>query len=163
MNILGIETSCDETAAAVVVDGRDVRSSVVSSQIDLHARFGGVVPEIAGRAHVELLNPVVAEALLEAGLAGPPDVVAATMGPGLIGSLLVGVSAAKALALSWGVPFVGVNHLEAHLYASSLDGSNADAGAGIPLEPDAPPLVVLLVSGGHTMLVLMEAPGRYRL
>src|SRR3954451_14699588 len=150
--VLGIETSCDETAAAVVVDGREVRSSVVSSQIDLHARFGGVVPEIAGRAHVELLNPVVAEALLEAGLEGPPDVVAATMGPGLIGSLLVGVSAAKALALSWGVPFVGVNHLEAHLFASSLE------------EPDLqPPLVVLLVSGGHTMLVLMEGPGRYRL
>src|SRR4051812_16317506 len=151
-SVLGIETSCDETAAAVVVDGRDVRSSVVSSQIDLHARFGGVVPEIAGRAHVELLNPVVAEALLEAGVDGPPDAVAATVGPGLIGSLLVGVSAAKALALTWGVPFVGVNHLEAHLFASSLE------------EPDLqPPLVVLLVSGGHTMLVLMEGPGRYRL
>ena len=159
--VLGIETSCDETAAAVVIDGTDVRSSVVSSQIDLHARFGGVVPEIAGRAHVQLLNPVVAEALLEAGVEGPPDAVAATVGPGLIGSLLVGVSAAKALAMTWGVPFVGVNHLEAHLYASSLDASNA--GAGIPREPGDPPLMVLLVSGGHTMLVLMEAPGRYRL
>src|SRR3954454_13381047 len=109
--VLGIETSCDETAAAVVVDGRDVRSSVVSSQIDLHARFGGVVPEIAGRAHVELLKPVGAEALLEAGVAGPPDAVAATIGPGLIGSLLVGVSAAKPLALPWGVPNVGGNLL----------------------------------------------------
>src|SRR4051812_11296471 len=151
-SVLGIETSCDETAAAVVVDGREVRSSVVSSQIDLHARFGGVVPEIAGRAHVELLNPVVAEALLEAGLDGPPDVVAATMGPGLIGSLLVGVSAAKALALSWGVPFVGVNHLEGHLFASSLEAPDLEL-----------PLVVLLVSGGHTMLILMEGPGRYHL
>lgn len=155
--ILGIETSCDETAAAVVVGGRHVRSSVVSSQVDLHARFGGVVPEIAGRAHVELLTPVVAEALLEGGAdpgSGAPAIaaVAATVGPGLVGSLLVGVSAAKALALVWGKPFVGVNHLEAHLYAAFLD------------EPDLSlPVVVLLVSGGHTMLVLMEDHGRYRL
>jgi N6-L-threonylcarbamoyladenine synthase len=151
--ILGIETSCDETAAAVVVGGRDVLSSVVSSQVDLHARFGGVVPEIAGRAHVELLIPVVAEAIVEAGLdARTVDAVAATVGPGLIGSLLVGVSAAKALALVWGVPFVGVNHMEAHLYAALLE------------EPDLElPLVVLLVSGGHTMLVHMEDHGRYRL
>src|SRR5439155_15222714 len=101
--ILGIETSCDETAAAVVRDGREVLSSVVSSQIDLHARFGGVVPEIASRAHVELLTPVTAEALVEAGVDERNiDAVAATIGPGLIGSLLVGVSAAKALALVWG-------------------------------------------------------------
>ena len=128
--VLGIETSCDETAAAVVVGGRHVRSSVVSSQIDLHARYGGVVPEIASRAHVELLTPVVAQALVEAGVAdGGVDVVAATVGPGLIGSLLVGVSAAKALALAWDVPFVGVNHLEAHLYASTLEvrASNVEA------------------------------------
>lgn len=151
--ILAIETSCDETAAAVVADGHDVLSSVVSSQVDLHARFGGVVPELASRAHVELLTPVVAEALVEAGLDGYGlHAVAATVGPGLIGSLLVGVSAAKALALVWGVPFVGVNHLEGHLYASFLE------------EPDLePPLVVLLVSGAHTMLVVMEGPGRYRL
>jgi N6-L-threonylcarbamoyladenine synthase len=151
--VLGIETSCDETAAAVVEAGKDVRSSVVSSQIDLHARFGGVVPEIASRAHVDLLTPVVAEALVLAGIDGPEvAAVAATVGPGLIGSLLVGVSHAKALALVWGVPFVGVNHLEGHLYAAFLE------------EPDLElPAVVLLVSGGHTMLVLMEAPGRYRL
>ena len=106
--VLGIETSCDETAAAVVAGGNDVRSSVVSSQIDLHARFGGVVPEIASRAHVELLTPVVAEALVEAGVDGADiDAVAATVGPGLVGALLVGVSAAKALALVWDVPFVG--------------------------------------------------------
>ncbi|HEY2430778.1 MAG TPA: tRNA (adenosine(37)-N6)-threonylcarbamoyltransferase complex transferase subunit TsaD, partial [Acidimicrobiales bacterium] len=129
--ILGIETSCDETAAAVVADGNRVLSSVVSSQVDIHARYGGVVPEIAGRAHVDLLTPVIAEALVEAGLDargtddgdGAPGVaaVAATVGPGLVGSLLVGVSAAKSLALVWDVPFVAVNHLEAHLYAAFLE------------------------------------------
>ncbi len=160
--ILGIETSCDETAAAVVAEGTRVLSSVVSSQVDIHARYGGVVPEIAGRAHVDLLTPVVAEALVEAGLDargaengdGAPGVaaVAATVGPGLVGSLLVGVSTAKALALVWDVPFVAVNHLEAHLYAAFLE------------EPDLElPLVVLLVSGGHTLLVAMEDHGQYRL
>jgi len=151
--ILALETSCDETAAAVVVDGSTVLSSVVSSQVDLHARFGGVVPEIASRAHLSLLTPVIAEALVEADVEGCAlDAVAATVGPGLAGALLVGVAEAKALALAWGVPFVGVNHLEAHLYASFLE------------EPDlAMPLVLLLVSGGHTMLVLMEGHGRYRL
>ena len=149
--ILGIETSCDETAAAVVTGGQDIRSSVVSSQVDLHARFGGVVPEIASRAHVELLTPVVAEALVEAGVDnGGIDAVAATVGPGLIGSLLVGVAAAKALALVWDVPFVGVNHLEAHFYASFLEDPALE-----------PPLVVLLVSGGHTMLVRFDDHGKY--
>src|SRR3954466_1563173 len=105
--ILGIETSCDETAAAAVVGGDDVRSSVVSSQVDLHARYGGVVPEIASRAHLELLTPVVAQAVIEAGIEGASlDAVAATVGPGLGGSLLVGLSAAKTLALVWDVPFV---------------------------------------------------------
>jgi len=151
--ILGIETSCDETAAAVVRDGREVLSSVVSSQIDLHARFGGVVPEIAGRAHVELLTPVTAEALVEAGVDERRiDAVAATVGPGLIGSLLVGVSAAKALALVWGVPFVGVNHLEAHFVAAFLEEPTLE-----------PPIVVLLVSGGHTLLVEVSEIGKYRL
>ena len=151
--ILAIETSCDETAAAVVADGTTILSSVVSSQIDLHARYGGVVPEIASRAHVELLTPAVAEAMVEAGLEGPDlGAVAATVGPGLAGALLVGIAEAKILSLAWGVPFVGVNHMEAHLYASFLE------------EPDLEmPLVVLLVSGGHTMLVAMEGHGRYRL
>jgi len=151
--VLGIETSCDETAVAVVERAAVVRSSVVSSQVEQHARFGGVVPEIAGRAHVQELVPVLAEALATAGVEGPDvEVVAATTGPGLVGSRLGGVSAAKALSLVWGVPFVSVNHLEAHLYASFLE------------EPDLElPLVVLLVSGGHTMLVLMEDHGRYRL
>jgi N6-L-threonylcarbamoyladenine synthase len=153
VRILAIETSCDETAAAVVEDGRRVLSSVVSSQVDIHARFGGVVPEIAGRAHVELIVPVVAEALEQAGVAGADvDVVAATIGPGLIGSLLVGVSAAKAYALAWERPFVGVNHLEGHLHAAFLE------------DPDmALPAVVLLVSGGHTLLIHMDTEGRYRL
>jgi N6-L-threonylcarbamoyladenine synthase len=151
--ILGIETSCDETAAAVVVDAEQVLSSVVSSQVDLHARYGGVVPEIASRAHVDLLTPVVAQALVEAGIPdGGVDAVAATVGPGLIGSLLVGVSAAKALALVWDVPFVGVNHLEGHLYAGFLEDPTLEL-----------PVVVLLVSGGHTLLVHMEDHGRYRL
>jgi N6-L-threonylcarbamoyladenine synthase len=150
--ILGIETSCDETAAAVVVGGRAVRSSIVSSQVDLHARFGGVVPEIASRAHVELVGPVITEALGEAATElDELDAIAACRGPGLAGALLVGVSAAKALALVTGLPYVGVNHLEAHLYAAWL------------AEPDlAPPLAVLVVSGGHTLVVIMEAHGRYR-
>jgi len=153
MRILGIETSCDETAAAVVVDGTQVASSVVASQVDLHARYGGVVPEVASRAHVEMLMPVVAQALIEAGVVGADiDAVAATVGPGLIGSLLVGVSAAKSLSLVWKVPFVAVNHLEAHLYAAFLEEPTLDL-----------PLVVVLVSGGHTMLVSMEGHGEYRL
>jgi len=153
MRFLGIETSCDETAAAVVVDGTQVVSSVVSSQVDLHARYGGVVPEVASRAHVEMLMPVVAQALVEAGVTGAEiDAVAATVGPGLIGSLLVGVSAAKSLSLVWDVPFVAVNHLEAHLYAAFLEEPTIEL-----------PLVVLLVSGGHTMLVSMEGHGQYRL
>ena len=157
--ILGIETSCDETAAAIVEAGTSVLSSVVSSQVDLHARYGGVVPEIASRAHVELIVPVVAQAFVEAGLSDRPvdgagceiDAVAATYGPGLVGALLVGVSAAKALALAWDVPFLAVNHLEAHLYATLLE------------EPDLElPLVVLLVSGGHTLIVHMEGHGQYK-
>jgi N6-L-threonylcarbamoyladenine synthase len=153
VRVLAIETSCDETAAAVVDDGREVRSSVVSSQIDLHARFGGVVPEVASRAHLELVTPVVDEAMAQAGTsASELDVVAATIGPGLIGSLRVGVSAAKAYSLAWGKPFVGVNHLEGHLHAAFLE------------DPDmALPAVVLLVSGGHTLLIHMERDGHYRL
>ncbi|MGA1161904.1 MAG: tRNA (adenosine(37)-N6)-threonylcarbamoyltransferase complex transferase subunit TsaD [Ilumatobacteraceae bacterium] len=151
--ILAIETSCDETAASVVMGGTDVVSSIVSSQIDLHARFGGVVPEIASRAHLDLLGPIVREALDVAGVeARRVDAVAATYGPGLVGALLVGVSAAKALAFAWDVPFVGVNHLEAHLYAGLLDDPSLEF-----------PMVFMLVSGGHTMLIEMSDHGRYRL
>jgi N6-L-threonylcarbamoyladenine synthase len=151
--VLGIETSCDETAAALVMGGNDVISSVVSSQIEIHADFGGVVPEIASRAHLEALNPVVARAIVEAGIdESRIDAVACTVGPGLIGALLVGVSAAKALALAWDVPFVGVNHMEAHLYSAFLEDPSLEF-----------PLVVLLVSGGHTMLVEMRRHGEYHL
>jgi N6-L-threonylcarbamoyladenine synthase len=136
-----------------VRDGVDVLSSVVSSQIDLHSIYGGVVPEIAGRAHLELLNPVIAQAIVEAGVADAEiGAVAATVGPGLIGALLVGVSAAKALAYTWEVPFIGVNHMEAHLYASFLEDPTLEL-----------PMVVLLVSGGHTMLVEMRGHADYRL
>jgi len=151
--VLGIETSCDETAAAVVDNGTDIRSSVVSSQVDLHARFGGVVPEIASRAHAELVSGVVAEALVEAGTDfGDLDAVAACHGPGLAGALLVGVSAAKALALTLDIPYVGVNHLEAHLHAAWLEDPTVEL-----------PLAVLIVSGGHTMVVIVEGDARYRL
>ncbi len=156
MRILGLETSCDETAAAVVVDGRTIESSVVSTQIALHAPFGGVVPEIAGRAHVERIVPVIREALAQAGLdrrGQDVDAVACTVGPGLIGALLVGVSAAKSLAWSWGVPFLGVNHLEGHLASPFLE-------AAPDVEP-ALPLLTLLVSGGHTLLVLMHSATSY--
>ena len=151
--ILGIETSCDETAAALVMGGTDVVSSVVSTQIDLHAQYGGVVPEIASRAHLDMLNPIVARAIVEAGVDERRiDAVACTVGPGLIGALLVGVSAAKAFALAWDVPFIGVNHHEAHLYSAFLEDPSLQF-----------PLVVLLVSGGHTMIIEMRDHGQYRL
>lgn len=150
--ILGIETSCDETAAAVVMGGNDILSNIVSSQIDIHARFGGVVPEVASRAHLEALVPVVEEAVMTAGIDHSRiDAVAATVGPGLIGALLVGVSAAKSLALVWDKPFIGINHMEAHLYAGLLDDPTLEF-----------PLVVLLVSGGHTMIVEMRGHGDYQ-
>jgi N6-L-threonylcarbamoyladenine synthase len=154
-SLLGIETSCDETAAAVVSATGEVRASVVSSQVDRHAAYGGVVPEIAGRAHLELLPAVLAATLDGAGLtARSPDLaaVAVASGPGLMGSLLVGVSEAKALSLAWSVPFVAVNHLEGHLFAALLEHHELRW-----------PLVVALVSGGHSLIVSMEGPGRYRL
>ncbi len=151
--VLGIETSCDETAAALVMGGNDVLSSVVASQLDVHARFGGVVPEIASRAHLEAITPVIDQAVTKSGLSfDRVDAVAATVGPGLVGALLVGVAAAKSLALTLDVPFVGVNHLEAHLYAAMLDDPNVEF-----------PMLVLLVSGGHTMLVEVRKPGVYQI
>lgn len=151
--VLGIETSCDETAAAVVDDRFHVLSSVIESSIDQHRAFGGVVPELAGRAHVATIGPVVRRALLEAGLdphAPALAGVAVTSGPGLIGSLLVGLSAAKAYSLAWGVPFVGVNHLEGHLFAPLLEQADLEW-----------PLMTLLVSGGHSLIVLQRAPGTH--
>ncbi len=153
MKVLGIETSCDETAAAVVDDTLHVHSSVIESSIDQHRAFGGVVPELAGRAHITTIGPVVREALLQAGLdpTNPAiDAVAVTSGPGLIGSLLVGLSAAKTYALAWGVPFVGVNHLEGHLFAPLLEQRDLEW-----------PLLTLLVSGGHSLIVLQEGPGQH--
>ncbi len=144
--ILGIESSCDETSAAVVVDGRDVRSNIVSSQVDLHARYGGIVPEIASRAHIERIGPVIEEALAVAGV-GWSDLkaLAVTAGPGLVGSLLVGVTAAKTLALTRGLPLVAVDHIEAHATSAAL-------------VTDRPPwpAVALVVSGGHTSLYLVR-------
>mgnify|MGYP003846278191 FL=1 len=149
--ILGIETSCDETAAAVVMGGNDVLSSVVATQIDLHARYGGVVPEIASRAHVEAMNVVIRQAVSQSGVPIERiDAVAATVGPGLIGALLVGVAAAKSVALVLDKPFIGVNHLEAHLYAALLDDPHVEF-----------PMLVVLVSGGNTLFVEMRGHGDF--
>ncbi|MGZ4120050.1 MAG: tRNA (adenosine(37)-N6)-threonylcarbamoyltransferase complex transferase subunit TsaD, partial [Actinomycetota bacterium] len=150
MIVLGIETSCDETGVAVVEDAR-VRSNVISSQIDLHARFGGVVPELASRAHVMTITPAIDQALADAGVAPRDlDAVAATIGPGLVGALLVGIAVGKAMAGALDIPFIGVNHLEGHIESSFLQ------------EPDLePPVVALIVSGGHTMIAVMPEHGRF--
>lgn len=157
--ILGIETSCDETAASVVEDGRLILSNIVASQIDVHRQYGGVFPEIASRQHVLLIVPVVRQALEQFGYTwSDMDAVAVTYGPGLPGSLLVGLNAAKGLAWSQGIPLVGVNHIEAHIYANWL------ARSGEPLlPPPAFPALALVVSGGHTQLVLMADHGAYRI
>ena len=142
MNILGIETSCDETAAAVVKDGTSILASVVSSQVEVHQRYGGVVPELASRKHIEAIVPVVDEALNKAGLPLTEiDAIAVTRGPGLVGALLVGYSFAKSLAYALGVPWVGVNHLEGHIHSVFLED-----------DPPAFPFVALLASGGHTSI-----------
>ncbi|MCC6381293.1 MAG: tRNA (adenosine(37)-N6)-threonylcarbamoyltransferase complex transferase subunit TsaD [Dehalococcoidia bacterium] len=152
MRVLAIESSCDETAAAVVVDGRTVESSVVASQVALHARYGGVVPEVASRQHLRNFAPVVRQALAQAGCSlDAIDAVAGTRGPGLAGSLLVGYNGAKAIAYGRGLPFLGTHHLEGHVYANWLvEGP----------EPRFPALC-LVVSGGHSDLVLMRGHGRY--
>ena len=157
MNVLGIETSCDETSAAVVSGGRRVLSSVVSSQFELHECHGGVVPELAARRHVTAIVPVVEQALREAGIDRDDlDAIAVTQGPGLAGSLVVGLNAAKGMAYALGRPLVAVNHLEAHIYANWL----CDA-PDLPEEPDFP-ILCLLVSGGHTELILMTGHGRFQ-
>ncbi len=158
--ILAIESSCDETAAAVVEDGRRILSNVVATQIELHRRFGGVFPEVASRQHVLAIHPVIRQALQDAGLehVTQTDAVAVTVGPGLAGSLLVGVNAAKGLSLAAGLPLLPVNHLEGHIYSNWLP---ADGPHGVLPEDDFP-VLVLIVSGGHTELVLMTGHGRYR-
>lgn len=144
--ILGLETSCDETAAAVVLNGRKVLSNVISSQIDIHQVYGGVVPEVAAREHLESINIVIDEALKKAGItADDLTAVATTVGPGLVGALLVGVSAAKALCFAKDLPFIGVNHLKAHVCANYLETE---------LEP---PFICLLVSGGHTQIIIVKS------
>jgi N6-L-threonylcarbamoyladenine synthase len=151
MNILGIESSCDETAAAVVADGSVILSNVVASQIELHAQYGGVVPEVASRQHLLTAIPVIEQALSQAQLSWDElSAIAVTIGPGLPGSLLVGVNLAKALALSSGLPLIGVNHLEGHIYANWLGG-----------EKPIFPLICLIVSGGHSELTLMKGHGDY--
>ena len=153
INILGIESSCDETAAAVIRNGRDVLSNVVSTQILLHRKFGGVVPEIASRKHIEHVMPVIHKALTDAEMTlQDVDAIAVTYGPGLVGALLVGLSAAKGLALGSGKPLIGVNHLEGHVFANFL------------ADPDLkPPFLALVVSGGHTSLLVVEDYNTFRL
>ncbi|MCL6580070.1 MAG: tRNA (adenosine(37)-N6)-threonylcarbamoyltransferase complex transferase subunit TsaD [Firmicutes bacterium] len=178
--ILGLETSCDETSAAVVADGRRVLSSVVSSQVEFHRLYGGVVPEVASRRHLEAFLPAVDQALRRAGVTPRDlDAVAVTTGPGLAGALVVGLAAASALALAWDRPLVPVNHLEAHAYAVFLDPPDTTVASAGPVPGRAPapsstppgrvpvrrraepPLVVLIVSGGHTSLARLDAHVRF--
>ena len=156
--ILGIESSCDETAAAVIEDGFTVRSSVIASQIATHAPHGGVVPELAAREHLKALHPVVTSALEQAGITlADLDAVAVTQGPGLIPALLVGLNYAKGLAVGNNLPLIGVNHFMAHIYGAFLDG-----GAEELASPESYPMLALVVSGGHTSLVLVESNGEAR-
>ena len=151
MKILGIETSCDETAAAVVADGVRILSNQIASQVEIHARYGGIVPEVASRQHLLAIIPILNQAMAEAGTTWSDlDGIAVTTGPGLAGSLLVGVNMAKAVALAHRLPITGVNHLEGHIYANWLTDPAPDF-----------PLVCLIVSGGHTDLVLMRGHGDY--
>jgi N6-L-threonylcarbamoyladenine synthase len=150
--VLGLETSCDETGVAVVEDGR-IRSNLLSSQTDLHARFGGVVPELASRQHLISLNILLAQALDEAEVSfGDLDGIAVTIGPGLVGALLVGVAAAKSLACVLDVPMIGVNHLEGHVEAAFLERPELE-----------PPVIALIVSGGHTMITALPEHGRFEI
>jgi len=152
MLVLGIETSCDETAAAVIRDGREIVSSVIASQIKTHERFGGVVPELASREHLDKIVPIVEEAFTRAGISQDDiDGITVTMGPGLVGSLLVGVSYAKAMAFALHKPLVGVNHIEGHIYSVCFENP--------PVEH---PALALVVSGGHSNLFFVPAPGKYK-
>ncbi len=153
VKILGIESSCDETAAAVVVNGRDLRSNVISTQIPLHTLYGGVVPEIASRKHIERINQVIEEALKEARTSlDDIDAIAVTYGPGLVGPLLVGVAEAKAIAFARNIPLVGVHHIEGHISANYIENKDLK-----------PPFLCLVVSGGHTHLVRVEDYGKYEI
>lgn len=151
MKVLAIESSCDETSAAIIEDGRDVRGLVISSQIDIHRKYGGVVPEIASRKHLEAICPVIDDALSQAGCVFPDlDLIAVTQGPGLVGALLVGISAAKSLSLALGIPLVAVNHMAGHIAANYIEHRDLK-----------PPFVSLVVSGGHTYLVDVKSYTEY--
>ena len=155
MKILGIETSCDETAAAVVEDGVKILSNQIASQVEIHARYGGIVPEVASRQHILSIIPIIEQAMAEAKATwNDLDGIAVTIGPGLAGSLLVGVNMAKAMALARGLPITGVNHLEGHIYANWLTDQGNESGPVFPL-------VCLIVSGGHSDLVVMKGHGDY--
>ena len=157
MNVLGIETSCDDTAAAVITDGTIIKSNIVASQSDMHKKYGGIIPEIASREHFTSLMPVVNEALEQASLTYKNiDAIAVTNGPGLAGSLLIGVNSAKGLSMSWDKPLIGINHLEGHIYSAWLEDLEPDHQAGFPL-------VCLIASGGHTDLVVMKDHLDYKL
>ena len=153
MNFLGIETSCDETAAAVVTDGREIRSNIVASQVELHAKYGGIVPELASRKHVEAINYIVDQSMAEAGMKFDElEAIAVTNRPGLIGALLVGVAAAKSLAYCHNLPLLGINHIEGHIYANFMEDE------ALPF-----PHVCLTVSGGHTLLVEVQEGWKYEI
>jgi len=153
MLVLGIETSCDETAAAIVEDGKKILSNIVSSQVKIHKKFWGVVPEIASRKHIEMILPVIQESLNKAGISlEEVDGIAATFGPGLLGSLLVGLTVAKGIAYARNLPFIGINHLEAHLYACFIEHPHL-----------IPPFIGLIISGGHTELIYISKQRKYEL
>ncbi|MBC7564740.1 tRNA (adenosine(37)-N6)-threonylcarbamoyltransferase complex transferase subunit TsaD [Candidatus Saccharibacteria bacterium] len=164
MRILGIESSCDETAAAIVEDGHLLLSNVVNSQIDIHALYGGVVPEVAARSHIEVINPVINQALTEANLTwNDIDAIAVTYAPGLIGSLLVGTLAARTLATLKNKPLYPIHHVEAHVYANFITGQSNGISLTLPSKQPDFPMLALIVSGGHSQLVLFKDHGDYEL
>ena len=164
MRILGIESSCDETAAAVVEDGKRLLSNVVNSQIDIHAEYGGVIPEIAARSHLEVINPVINKALADANCTWDDiDAIAVTYAPGLIGSLLIGTLAARTLAIIHNKPLYKIHHVEAHVYANFINQQSDKLSLSLPKKQPSFPLLSLIVSGGHSQLVLFKNHGDYQL
>jgi len=165
MRILGIESSCDETSAAIVEDGRRILSNVVNSQVDIHAEYGGVVPEVAARSHIEVINPVIRQAMSQAGVTWDDiDAIAVAYAPGLIGSLLVGVLAARMLAELHDKPLYPVHHVEGHIYANFItDQASGTSGLALPSRQPSFPMLALAVSGLHSQLMIFEHHGKYRL